>query len=392
MLKGLAGTLGLWAVGAVALRAIVIPPEHCPPITPDMAHQSAVAAARWIERAQLPDGRYVYEYDREANVEPGGYNVVRHAGVTMSLYQLAAEGDLSGMETADRGLGWMIENLIRHDDWAALRDPYTGNVKLGASALMLAGLEQRRIATGDPQYDDLMRDLARFMLVLQLDDGAFLELWDPATGQPNPNQRSKYATGEAFWALTLMHEIFPGEGWDEPARKVADYLALHRDDVENLKFPPWADQWAAYGLSEMADWPLSDEQLAYARRLAERFGLLIRAESQRTESWWSELWHGRQARAAGMGTWVEGLTSLWLLAETDPRMADMRDKIAERAACGAGMLYERQVTAEEAHGGARPELLEGAWFTEGVTRMDDQQHALSGLIRSVDIIARREGE
>jgi len=392
MLRGLAGTLGLWAVGAIALRAIVIPPEQCPPVTPDEARAAAIAAAVWIERAQATDGSYIYEYDREANIEPGGYNVVRHAGVTMSLYQLAAEGEPAGLATADRGLEWMAANLIRHDDWAALRDPYSGSVKLGATALMLAGLEQRRFATGDEQHDELMRELARFMLVLQLEDGAFLELWDPATEQPNPLYRSKYATGEAFWALTLMYRLFPGEGWDVPALAVADYLALHRDEVENQKFPPWADQWAAYGLSEMADWPLSDAQVEYARSLAERFGLLVRAESQRTTSWWSELWHGRQARAAGMGTWVEGLTSLSRLAEADPRMHDMIDAIAERAACGAGMLYVRQVTAGEAAGGERPDLLEGAWFTEGVTRMDDQQHALSGLIRSEGIIARREGE
>ena len=41
---------------------------------------------------QQPDGRYLYEYDRATDEARPGYNIVRHAGVTMSLYQLAAVG------------------------------------------------------------------------------------------------------------------------------------------------------------------------------------------------------------------------------------------------------------------------------------------------------------
>lgn len=387
MLRGLFTTLGVWAAGAAMLRAVVIPAEHCPPIDPTAARAAATASAAWIERAQKADGTYVYEYNAGDDHEPGGYNVVRHAGVTMSLYQLVAAGDDTYLPAADRGLAWMIANLYEGEGWVAFQDPPSGDLKLGASALMLAGLEQRRLGTGDERYDDVMRDLGRFMVAMQLDDGALLEIWRPSLGGPLPGVRSKYATGEAFWALALLHEAFPGEGWDEPTQKVADYLAFHRDEVEQQKFPPWADQWAAYGFAEMADWGLSDGQAAYVRSLAERFGFLIRAESQRTTSWWSELIHGRQARAAGMGTWVEALTSLSIVAGTDPRLADMKEKIDERLACGLGMLAERQVSADEAAGFARPGLAEGAWFTKGVTRMDDQQHALSGLLRGAAILA-----
>ncbi len=41
---------------------------------------------------QGDDGRYVYEYDRDTDRIAPGYNIVRHAGVTMSLYQLARAG------------------------------------------------------------------------------------------------------------------------------------------------------------------------------------------------------------------------------------------------------------------------------------------------------------
>lgn len=390
-LKGLTGTLAAWTVFAVALRLSVAAPQVCPPLTVDTLDASARAAAAWIERNQFADGSYRYEYDASRDADSDDYNEVRHAGVTMSLYQAAAvTGDRSYLEAADRGMGWMIGNLYRHEDWAALANPRTPSLKLGASSLMLAGLTLRRDATGDTSYDGLMREVGRFLVAMQQDDGSFLNYWEPWREAPNPDITSRYATGEAFWALAMMHRHFPGEGWDAPARSVADYLSLYRDEAEGLDFKPWADQWAAYGLSEMAGWPPDDNNITYARSLAERFGFLVRIESQRSDNVVTRFVHGRKTRAAGMGTWVEGLTSLWRLSTVEPRMADMEAALADRAICGAAILVDRQVTAAEAARYPQPSIAEGAWFTKDVTRMDDQQHALSGLILSRDILAARE--
>ncbi len=387
MWRGLALVGMAWVCGAIALRLVVVPAERCPGLGADDAAAGALESASWIARVQEADGSYLYEFDIEDNEVVPGYNEVRHAGVTMSLYQLAAEGYPNGLVTANRGLAWMEANLLAHDDWVALQGPGGGRISVGASALMLAGLAQRRLATRDSQHDMLMHRLARFLLVMQQPDGSFLESWSPGTGAPEPGLRSKYATGEAFWALALMHRLFPAEGWERPARAVADYLSLNRDRVEHQKFPPWADQWAAYGLNELAPSGLSDANIEYARSLSARFGFLVRVESQRTTSTFSKLVHGRRARAAGLGTWVEALGSLWLLARADSRLADLEPDLRERLVCSAGMLRDRQVTAAAARRYANPAVAEGAWFTERKTRMDDQQHALSGLIRARGAIA-----
>ena len=390
MLAAAVGTLGVCAIGIALLRLTVAAPQHCPEITPASLETSATASAVWIELAQYPDGRYVYEYNATDDSLSDDYNVVRHAGVTMSLYQAAALGDLSRLHAADRGMTWMRENLIHGEDWVALQNPDTGRVKLGASSLMLAGLTQRRLATGDESYDRLMQQLARFMVVMQLPDGAMLNFWDPGTGAPDPSVRSRYATGEALWALAQMHRHFPNDGWDEPSWRIADYLALHRDEVEGLSFPPWADQWAAYSLAEMGDWHLEEHHIEYARALSERFGFLIRVEAQRTGGFVNEPFHGQLTRAAGLGTWVEGLTSLWRLSRTDRRLADLEPKLAERAICGAAILAARQITFRESADWPSPDLAAGAWFRDGITRMDDQQHALSGLALTQRILSLQE--
>jgi hypothetical protein len=137
----------------------------------------------------------------------------------------------------------------------------------------------------------------------------------------------------------------------------------------------------------MVEWGLTDQQVDYARRLAGRFGLLVRTESQRQGSWYGSELRGRDARASGVGTWAEGLAGLWRVAAQDDRLADVKDKIEERLHCVAGILADRQYTPEEAADYPRPGLVEGAWFRNEETRMDDQQHAFSGIIYALDALA-----
>ena len=98
---------------------------------------------------------------------------------------------------------------------------------------------------------------------------------------------------------------------------------------------------------------------------------------------------GRPARASGMGTWVEGLTALWRVSMKDERLADLSEPIRERALCSSGILAARQVAEQEAATYPRPDLVRGAWIRAGETRMDDQQHAFSGLLYTLDALEDR---
>jgi small neutral amino acid transporter SnatA (MarC family) len=82
----------------------------------------------------------------------------------------------------------------------------------------------------------------------------------------------------------------------------------------------------------------------------------------------------------------EALTGWWLTAQAEPRLADLREPVADRATCAAGLAVSEQSDREDAANAARPERVEGAWFVDGETRMDDQQHALAGLLRTIPIV------
>ncbi|MBA3288437.1 MAG: hypothetical protein H0U21_10495 [Acidimicrobiia bacterium] len=376
--RRLAAAGAVWLASFAALRLSFLAPERCPDAAPDDFVAAAVWAGEWMERNQGDDGRYVYEYDRRADRILPGYNIVRHAGVTMSLYQLARSGHMETLAPADHGLDEMLEHLVPAAGGVALVESGSTTARLGASALMAAALAQRRAATGDARYDVELRGLGLFMTSLITSQGQMLSEYDLDAGVPVAGRTSRYSTGEAAWAFAQLHNMFPGEGWDGATYDVLDYLATARDEVEDIAVPPWADQWAAYTLGEAAAWGLSEDHVAYARSLAARFGVLLRTESQKEG--WPVPFVDHRARGAGLGVWAEGIGALGHAAAVDTRLADLRVPIHARLTCAAAILVERQYDAADAAGSRSPGLVDGAWFRDGVTRMDDQQHVLSGLL------------
>jgi small neutral amino acid transporter SnatA (MarC family) len=384
--------LSLALVTAIAF-AVVAPPERCPSVTAAELRHSAQASVDWFVRNQETDGRWLYLYDADDDSAPPEYDEVRHAGVTMGLYQAAAAGLPGALRSADRGTEWALDMLLERDGWAALA--YQGRVATGASALLVAGLTIRREATGDTRYDDVLGRLGRFLLAQIEPSGAVLAEYDSVGGAPVAGEYSRYFTGEAYWALARLHRAFPGEqGWGEAADRIGNYLATSRDEVED-HWPPIPDHWAAYGLAETAEFPergrppLTEHEVSYARRQAELFGSAVRWISQRFGPW-GELVRGSDApRGGGYGVISEALTGWWLTAQEEPRLADLRDPVAERAACIAGLAVSAQSDREDAANAARPKRVEGAWFLDGETRMDDQQHALAGLLRTIPIVEAR---
>ena len=378
----------------VAAFVVVAPPERCPTVTAVELRASAQSTVAWFVRNQEADGTWLYLYDADDDSTSSEYNSVRHAGVTMGLYQAAAAGLPGALGSADRGTQWALDRLLEREGWAAFATP--GLIDTGASALLAAGLVIRRDATGDSSYDPLLRRLGRFLVAQTEPSGAVLASYDATDGAPVAGEYSKYFTGEAYWALALLHRAFPGEGWGEAADRVGNYLAASRDEVEDY-WPPIPDHWAAYGVAETAafpergDPPLTEDEVAYARRQSELFGGQIRWISQRFGPWGGVVRGGYVPRGGAYGVFGEALTGWWQAATADPRLADLRAPIAERATCNAGLAVRAQADSADAADAAQPDRVEGAWFRDGETRMDDQQHALAALLRTIPIAEAGEG-
>ena len=360
MRRRVAAGLLLWLVTAAGLRVTLLASESCPPASVAGIDAAVDRAVSWFDANELTDGRWRYAVTEDGEVLPG-YSIVRHAGVLLALHQAGAP------EVAAPGLAWAQAHLVEHDGWSALADGPDADIPTGATALLVAALVERDRA-GD---DRLLRRLGRFLLVMQRPDGSVLATWDGATGRPVPGDTSPFFTGEAMWALARLEQRFPGEGWGAASRRTLRYLATARDEVEG-RYPLTPDHWGAYGLVETPS--LGSPEMAWARRLAGAFGVRLRFESQQREEGLVGLVRGGFSMGSAVGTLGEGLGGLWRLARREPFLADLRPELEARLTCAAGVLIGRQAG-------------DGAWYADGVTRMDDQQHAISALLLARPAVA-----
>jgi hypothetical protein len=289
---------------------------------------------------------------------------VRHAGVLLALYRA---GEL---DAGDRGLSWARARLRPARGGLALT---SGTVAAtGGAALLASALVERRHRTGSTAYDDDLRALGAFLVGMQRSDGGFYVSVDVVSDVLDRTSTSRYYPGEALWAIAQLESLFPSARWERAARRAATFIATRRDEVEGVVAPPLNDHWAAYGFAEMATWSTLDDDVArYARLLYGRFALLIRTESTRDHAL-VRVVHGPPRRAAALGTWVEGQAALARLARRDERVRDLASRIETSARCGTGVLVHRQDR-------------NGAWYDDGRTRMDDEQHAISGLIGTAEL-------
>ena len=348
------------------------------------------AAVGWFG-ANVDDqtGQFRYGYDAEAGADLDGYNDPRHAGVLFSLYQAEAAGITGAAAIADRGLAYVDRHTRPTADGNGAAFGQSPQASTGATALLVAALDQRRRATGDTGRDADIEAYGRALLGTVTDRGAVEAVID-AGGGPAAGARSPFATGQVMYALSLLEPRFPGRGYGAAAERILGYLATERDDAED-QFPMLSDHWASYGLVAMGEWESPPAFDATARVWIERqlglFGVQVRYESQR-QGEITTLTRGPVAMPGGLGTVGEGLGNLARVVASDSATAATPvpgididgEALAERVACAAGMLIERQALSPDQYPRADPAAVTGAWFRLGVTRMDDQQHTLSALI------------
>jgi len=360
----LLGQVLIWGVGALALRLVIVPSEHCPTVTGARVRQAIDQATGWLERAVQPDGRYLYRYDRRTGEASTDYNVVRHAGVMDALYRTGR------LQAADAGLTYVRANLLEHGGWTAFT-PLTEHASAGANALLIVALLHRRELTGDHSDDGLLRRLARFLQEQTRPDGSVLLEYDQQAGRPVPRLYGLYSTGEAFYALAFMGATFPGEGWERTARRIVAYIATRRHQVEGAAFRE-PDHWAAYGLAQLGRLgPLSDLETSYARWEAGAFGFEVRFVAQHT----GRNLFAQDDSGARLGVRGEGIAALRRLIDEAPGLRDLDPGLRKRQLCLAGVLVDRQAPASDPDPRAR-----GAWFSGDETQMDDQQHAIAALL------------
>ena len=352
----------------------------------EQAFERARLGAQWLAGNVRPDGSYNYIYDpTKDSYSASSYSIARHASATYSLYQsYDVFRDESMLEAADHAVRFIAEHAqpVEGRGRAFL---YRGRATLGGQAIPIVALTERRRITGDTSYDDLIRDLATFMLSLEMPDqpGRFVHAYDVSGGAPVADAESPYYPGESFLALTRLARNFPDESYLEPAMRTADYLIYRRHgDLPALGNVRLEDHWTTIGMGEL--YRLRPEP-AY-RTVAFLEGNSIVSNQYSPEDGRPDLVGA--SRLQNPASYVssaargEALVSAWDLA------AFVGDsEAAERFGLGARrdveFLMRGQYTDEKTAQFPRPDRLIGAWphsVNDPTVRIDFVRHSVSALV------------
>ena len=356
-------------------RVGIAPAEHCPEVEVDDTTAAIRDAVGWFEANQRPNGQWAYLVSRDGE-DLGGYNIVRHAGVMLSLYQ-AANAGVDGRRchrVAERGLDFVDDNLDTSTRTASPSSTRNARPAPGGRAARGCALE-RREATGDTDRDDLLVDLGTFLLGQVEPSGAVRSAYGV------PDEYSKYATGQALWGFIQLDARVPRT------------RASARPPIPHPRLPARPGRRGG-------PLPADGRPLGRLRATASSATERARRRSQRAHagtSPGSSACRCASSRRSGTAGSPAGARQRpgQRLRRRDPRRGWRRAAppvgdddvpgLTERVRCVAGMLVERQVDDD------RDPAVDGAWFTDGVTRMDDQQHAISALL-GVRAVAATSGD
>jgi hypothetical protein len=342
--------------------------------------------ARWLARNVRATGKYNYIYQPETNrVNNKQYNPVRHAGVTYSLYEAyQAFGDEKVLATAELGTKFMQDYSPMVEDGRRVF-VFAGRSKLGAQALALVALVERRRATGDLSYDPYIREMAEWLLSMELPDepGRYFQSYSAVTNERLLTPDSNYYPGEALLALVRLAQEFPEGPFLDYAHRAAEYLVHVRDgDVPTLPSIPREDHWLTMALSELY---MIIPNPAYARVVEMQAASMLRNQYtvEDDNSWAIGASRLRNpVNYTSTATKAEALVAAWRLADAmDDHQNESR--YANGARRTVQFLMRVQHTEESSAAFPNPGRVIGSWGQDAVkpyVRMDFVQHNVSALL------------
>lgn len=356
-----------------------------------------VEAARdggdYLERMIRGDGSFVYRYHPKQDEEPGGYNMLRHAGTLYSMYELyGITGDTELLRSCVGPREYLLRHIETTGSGVDARSVVVskGAAKLGGIGLAAIALAKRSTVTGRRDDDDLLRQLGRAILHHQRESGEFEYKWSYPEGEPY-DFVSEYYPGEAILALLRIHDLFGGDDWLDAAERAALWLIETRDaglEPEQLNH----DHWLLYGLNELYRVRPDDRYLEHASRIARA----ITAAQTRDPIVPDYLgtYHD-PPRTTPVATRTEGLVAAYRLLRDHGR-AEQAEEILETICLNVLFQLRNQFRPSSTIHLPRPRAALGGFrrsLTDFEIRIDYVQHCISALLAVHDVLReeRRDG-
>jgi len=340
------------------------------------------------------------------------YNLLRHAGTIYALYQLYRYTDAADSRrdayriAADHAWEWALDTLDTETDEqgrpCAFVVEYKGNrkksiVKLGGTGLLLIALGERlSIIKERPEFYpagqfekdvELGRQLANHVQRSQEPDGSFRSYW-PYDGKPEKRRRSLYYHGEAMLGLLRLYRHDPQPEYLACVQRAADHYIDERFKLLGMRLYVPIDAWLMLTLNELDLAAPHKKYVDYCMTLTD---MMINDQFDATwEIPYPDFDGGYfpyPPSTTPSGSRMEGIAACYLTARRNGRDTEPIRACLERA---ARFQVERIVRPEFAHLYANPQRALGAFRQTplaNTTQIDANQHNISGLLVTADILA-----
>jgi hypothetical protein len=363
-------------------------------------------SASYILRNTKEDGMFEYRIDLDPTVRvKKEYNIIRHAGTLYAMsmfYEMQPDPQMrAAMERAGRYLrDESIAPLPRKEDLLAIwskpevsRNGKPLEAPLGGTGLgLVALLGLEKIHPGFTPLPVLQK-LGKFILYMQKEDGSFYALYVPSMGGYDPHWTSLYYPGEAILGLLMLYEKDPSDVWINSAVRGLIYLAESRKNKTEIPL----DHWALMATEKLFS-ILKNKALPVPEKRLIRHAIQIsRAILQRQidSDGHREGGFSIEGSTTTAATSLEGLLAARSILSPNDRIREEIDAAAHR---GIAFLLRTQVR-EGKWMGAFPRRVgdvdkntlesEDIYSNATEVRIDFVQHALSAMIRYLDLIDKK---
>ena len=349
--------------------------------TSQLSRAQLLTAARsggdYLVRMQKADGSFHYSYNAaEDQFETRRYNIVRHAGTALSLFDLyGATDDVRYRESARLAVKFLKTRFHRgrRGNSVYVLD-YDGKAKLGANGLALAALaKQIELDPKTADRQDAAR-LANLILAMQREDGSFITRYRLRPDDPEGIE-SLYYPGEAILGLVRLFKSKGDNRLLDSARRGADFLIASQRTLNVL--PP--DAWLMQALEALYNVGHEWRYAAHTIALAE--AMIAEQYTVNDPPGYSGGFGPGPPRSTPAASRAEGLVSAYRVARST---GDARaSKIADALKACASFQLAQQFTGRNNASLPNPRRAAGGFFEGPASmriRIDFVQHNISSLL------------
>ena len=339
------------------------------------------AAARsggdYLVRVQRPDGSFHYYYNAaEDRFERRTYNIVRHAGTAISLFELYSQTrDIRYLDAAKRAARFLETRFRPAPGRNAIYVlDYDGKAKLGANGLAVVALT--KLLELDPKSNARAKAqrLANLILMLQRKDGSFHTRYRLRPNDP-PGIASLYYPGEAILGLARLYDVTRDNRLLVAARRGADFLIASQRAMHTL--PP--DAWLMQALEALYN--IGREKRYADHTLALASAMIADQYTDEDAEGYAGGFGPGPPRVTPAASRAEGLVAAYRLARST---GDARaSSIATALKASARFQFTQQFTSENNASARNPARAAGGFFegsTDPWVRIDFVQHNISSLL------------